>query len=104
MYKNKTKSPPTLVSAGIVTINVSKIIFNLLALLISLNILDILKALINVVAAPRVILVNNVIKIDPIVPTTTTKSKIFHFSSKYFLGPKPNNFSIASIVKIEANP
>lgn len=80
MYRNRTSSPPTLVRAGIVTRKVSKITFNRLAFLISLNILDILKALIKVVAAPIVISVRAVTKIEIKVPITTIKSNQFHLS------------------------
>lgn len=70
----RTKRPPTFVSAGMVTINVSKMTFNLLALLMSLKILTILNALMRVVIAPIVKGVTAVTIIEIKVITTTAKS------------------------------
>ena len=101
-YNNKNKRLPTLARAGKVTIKVLKTNLKLLALLISLNTLEILNVLIIVVAPPIERLVEKDMPILIKDPRTIIKSKIFHPSLKYDR-PKAVILMKASIAKIEVN-
>lgn len=83
--------------------NVSKISFSLLALLISLNILAILKVLNSVDILTTFKWEKFQIAILIILLTAKMKSKIFHLSLKYNLNPNAINLNIASIINIPVN-
>jgi hypothetical protein len=77
MYRNSNSRPPILVSAGITTITVSKMIFICFAYFIYLKTLDILMALMKVVEAPKSALSKSDTEVEIIEVTTITKSKVF---------------------------
>lgn len=82
-YSSKNKSPPTLAIAGSDTMKVLNTIFKLFALLISLMILQTLKALIILVAPPKLTLVLAEMKMLTKEPMTMMKSNTFQASLKY---------------------
>ena len=102
MYKKRSRRPPIFVSAGIVTMSVSKMTFICLDFLIYLNILVILNALIKVVEAPKSNLRRIEIMLETIETMTITKSKMFPPSLKYFGGPNAISLNKASKKKIPA--
>ncbi len=92
-----------MVRAGIVTMKVWNITCRLRARLIRRITRVMRKARMKVAAGPRVTEVRTVMQIEKKVPMTTTKSKTFHLSEKYCLGPSPKILKAASRVKIPAN-
>jgi hypothetical protein len=95
MYKNKTKSPPTLSSAGNVKINVSKIILILFNYLKILNNCITFNPLISEIDDTPVILSFYSNPIPIIANMATPRLKMFQPNLKY-LFPNPIIFIIAS--------
>lgn len=102
IYRKSKSRPPMLVSAGITTITVSKMILICFAYFIYLKTLDILIALIKVVEAPKSASIQSEIEVDIIEVTTMQKSKELPESLKYARQPNANNFKIDSIVNMMA--
>ena len=76
MYKNKSSRPPILVRAGNVYVNVSIITLICFALCTNLRTLEIRRARMKVVEAPKSSSIVSEIMLEMIEVTTITKSKM----------------------------